>query len=77
MDSYSPSRVDFLTNCLVVGTKFLITDDIVVVAAEDDATVSLITNVSMVQQMERLFALMDSNSLSVDFRFPGAKREDS
>ena len=61
----------------MVSTKFLVNDDIVVVAAEDDATVSLITNVSMVQQMERLFALMDSNSLSVDFGFPGAKREDS
>ena len=37
------------------------------VAAGDDATVSLITEVSMVQQIERLFALMDSISLSADF----------
>ena len=61
----------------MVSTKFLITDDIVVVAAEDDATVSLITNVNILKQTERPFALTDSNSLSVDFRFPGDKREDS
>ena len=67
MDSSTLSHVDFLTNCLVVSTKCLVNDDIVVVAAEDDATVSLITNVNIVKQMERLFALMDSNSLSVDF----------
>ena len=30
--------------------KFLVDEDIVVVAAETDATVSLITDVSMVQQ---------------------------
>ena len=61
MDSYSSSHVDFLTNWL--GTKFLVDDD----TAGDDATVSLITNVSMVPQMERPFAAMDSNPLSVDF----------
>ena len=37
------------------------------VAAEDDATVSFITDVSRVQQMQRLFAVMGSISLSVDF----------
>ena len=36
-------------------------------AAKDDATVSLVTDISMVQLMESPFALMDSNSLSVDF----------
>ena len=33
---------------------------------EEDATVSLVADVSMVQQIERLFALMDSISLSAD-----------
>ena len=47
--------------------KFGVDDGMVVVAAEDDATVSLITDVSMVQQIERLFALMDSISLSAGF----------
>ena len=47
--------------------KFGVDDGIFVVAANDDATVSLITDVSMVQQIERLFALMDSISLSADF----------
>ena len=54
---------DFLTNWFVDSTKFLADDD----TAGDDATVCLITDVSMVQQMERLFVVMDSNSLSVDF----------
>ena len=67
MDSYSASHVDFLTNWFVDTAKFLVDDETVVVAAEDAATVSLITDVSMVQQMERPFAVMDSNSLSVDF----------
>ena len=57
MDSYSPSHVDFLTRWFVASTKFLVDGDIVVVA-EDDVTVSLITDVSTVQQTERLFALM-------------------
>ena len=48
------------------------------VAAEDDATVCLITDVSMVQQMERLFALMDGISLSVGFdgQVPSEKTSD-
>ena len=50
----------------VVITKFWV-GGIVMEAAEDDATVSLITDASMVQQVERFFALMDSISLSVDF----------
>ena len=49
------------------STKLLADDDTVVVAAEDDATVSLIIDVSRVQQIGRSFAVMDSNSLSVDF----------
>ena len=52
MDSSSSSHVDFLTNWFVASTKFFVDDDIVVVAAEEDATVSLITDVSMAQQME-------------------------
>ena len=63
MDRYSSSHVDFLTNWFVDSTKFLVDDD----AAEDDATASLVTDVSMVQRIERLFAVVDSNSLSVDF----------
>ena len=66
MDGYSSSHVDFLTNWFVASTKFLVDDNIVVVAAEDDAMVSLITDVSVVHQMQRPFALVDSNSLSVD-----------
>ena len=66
VDSYSSSHVDFLTNWFVVSIKSLVHDDLVVMAAEDDAMVSLITDVSVVQQMERPFALMDSNSVSVD-----------
>ena len=62
MDSYSSSHVDFLTNWFVDSTKFFVDDDI----AGDDATVSLITDVSTVQQIERLFDVMDSNLLSVD-----------
>ena len=50
----------------MASTKFWLDDGIVAVAAEDDAAVSFM-DVSMVQQMERLFALMDSISLSVDF----------
>jgi len=42
-------------------------DDVVLVAVEDDAAVSLITDVSMAQQLGRPFALMDNNSLFVDF----------
>ena len=62
MDSYSSSHVDLLTNWFVDSTKFLVDDDTVAAAAGEDTT-----DVSMVQQMERLFAVMDSNSLSVDF----------
>ena len=43
MDNYSSSHVKFLTNWFVASTKFWVDDGIVVVAAEDDATVSLIT----------------------------------
>ena len=53
-DSYCPSNVDFMMNWFVV-------------AAEDGATVSSITDDSMVEQMERSFALMDSISLAVSF----------
>ena len=51
-----------LTNGFVASTQFLVDDDVAVVAAEDDAAVSLISDVSMVPQMGRLFALMDSES---------------
>ena len=51
----------------VASTKFGVDNGIVVVAAEDDATVSMIPDVGMVQQIERLTALMDSISLSADF----------
>ena len=51
--------------CEHTSTKFLVDDGTVVVATE--ATVSLITDVSMVQQMKRHFPFLDSNSLSVDF----------
>ena len=64
VDRYSSSHVDFLTNWFVASVKLGV-DDGIVVAAEDDATVSWITDVSMVQQIERLFTLVDSISLSV------------
>ena len=67
VDSYTPSHVDFLTNWFVASMTFGVDDGLVVVAAEDDATASFITDVSRVQQMERLFAVMGSISLSVDF----------
>ena len=66
MDSHRFSHVDLLTNWFVASTKFWVNDGIVVVAAEEDAAVSLITDVSIVQQMERPSALMDSISLFVD-----------
>ena len=53
MGSYNSSQVAFLTNWFVASTKFLADDDIVVV--EDDVTVGLITNVSIMQQMESPF----------------------
>ena len=56
------SHVDFLTNWFVASTKFGVDGGIVVVSAEDDAMASLITDVSMVQQIERPFALMDSRA---------------
>ena len=40
MDSYSCTHIDSLTNWFMASTKFLVDDDTVVVAAEDDATVS-------------------------------------
>ena len=49
MDSCSSSHVDFLANWFVATAMFLVDDDIVVVAAEDDVAVSVITDVSMVQ----------------------------
>ena len=78
MDSYSSSQVDFLTNWFVASMKFGVDDGIVVVAAEDDATVSLITDVSRVQQIDRRFTLMDSISLSADFdgQVPSEKTTD-
>ena len=57
MDRYSSSDVNFLSNWFVASMKFGVDDSIVVVAVEDDATVSFVTDVSMVQQIERLFAL--------------------
>ena len=74
MDSESYSHVDFLTNWFADSTKFLVDDD----TARDDATVSLITDVSMVQQMEGPFAVMGSSSPSVDFdgQVPREKRFD-
>ena len=64
-----------LDGLFLARTKY---EGIVVVAAEDDATVCLITDVSMVQQMERLFALMDGISLSVGFdgQVPSEKTSD-
>ena len=69
--SFSSSYVDFLTTWFVASTKFLVGDDVVVVA-EDDPAVSLITDAIMVQQLEIRFDLTDNNSLFVDFdgRFP-------
>ena len=40
MDSFSFPHIDFLTNWFMASTKFLADDDTVVVAAEDDATIS-------------------------------------
>ena len=50
----------------MASTKFL-ADDGTVVAAEDDATVSLITDVSMVAENGKTFRLDGQHSLSVDF----------
>ena len=66
MDSHRFSHVDLLTNWFVASTKFWVDVGIVVVAAEEDAAISLITNVSIVQQMERPSTLMDNISLFVD-----------
>ena len=57
----------------MASTKCVVDDNIVVVAAEVDAAVSLIADVTMVPQVERLFALMDSISLSVDLEAIGAQ----
>ena len=43
VDGYSSSHVDFLTDWFVASSKFLVDDGFVVVAAKDDATVSLST----------------------------------
>ena len=51
----------------MVTTNFLTDDDVVVEATESDAAVSWIADVSMVQQLGKLFALVDNNSLFVDF----------
>ena len=48
VDSNRSSHVEFLTKWFVASVRFGVDDGIVVVAAEDDATVSLITDVSMV-----------------------------
>ena len=78
LDSHSPAHIDFLKNWSVASTKFGVDDGFVVVAAEDDATVSLITDVGTVQKIERPSALMDSISLSADFdgKVPGEKTAD-
>ena len=46
-DSYGSSHIDFSTNCFVASMRFGVGNGIVV-AAEDDDTVSLIADVSMV-----------------------------
>ena len=51
----------------MVSTQFLADDDVVVEATESEAAVSWIADVSMVQQLAKLFGLMDNNSLFVDF----------
>ena len=77
MDSYSSSHADFLTNWFVDSTKFLVDDDTVVVAAEDDATVSLITDVSIGTANGKTFR-RDGQQLAIRrFRWPGSKREDT
>ena len=78
MDSCSSLHLDFLTNWFVGSSRFLVDDGIVVVAAENDATVSLITDVSTVQQIERPSAYTDSISLSADFdgQVPSGKSTD-
>ena len=48
----------FLKNWFVVSTKFLVDDDFVVGATENDAAASLIADVSLVQQVRRPFASM-------------------
>ena len=50
----------------MVSTQFLADDDVVVEATESEAAVSWIADVSMVQQLAKLFGLMDNNSLFVD-----------
>ena len=63
----------------MVSTKFLVDDDVVVVATERDTVASWIADVSIVQQLGKIkpFALMDNNSLFVDFRWSSSKRKDS
>ena len=65
--SSSHPHVDFLTNWLAASTKFLVCDEVLVVTTLNDVVVSLIADVSVVQQLGRLFALRDNNSLLVDF----------
>ena len=64
---FSSSHVYFLTNWCGDSTTFLVDVGTAGMAADVDATVSLITDDSTVPQMERLFAVVDSNSLSIDF----------
>ena len=65
--SSSHPHDDFLTKWFAASTKFLVDDDVVVVATENDAVASLIAVVCMVQQLGRPFVLRNSNSLFVDF----------
>ena len=55
-----------LKNWFVVSTKFLVDDDVVMEATENDAATSWMFDVSVVQQLRRLFASMDNNSPFVD-----------
>jgi len=67
MISFSSSYFDFLTNWFVTSAKFLTDDDVLLVVAEDDEALSLITDTSIVEQLGRPFALMDNQSQFVDF----------
>lgn len=67
MVSFSASYFDFLTNWFATSTKFLGDDDVVVVVAEDQTALSLITENSTIQRLGRPFAVMDMNSQFVQF----------
>ena len=58
--SFSSSHVGFSKKWSVVSTKFLVDDDVVVVATESDAVASWIV-------WEEPFALMDNKSLFIEF----------